>query len=398
MQIHAANPERNKRPVGGWALVVGLLVLIASVAVSMWMVKTKPKAEPREPVAEIPLVDAVVPAYTSVTVSVEAMGVVIPREVVTLQAEVSGVVTGRHPELVPGGQVRAGESLIQLDDRNYRHILRQKQAALETAESTLRIEMGQQDIARKEWELIAGTEEADQLDGSLALREPQREAREADVEAAQAALDRAALDVERTQVLAPFNAVVLDAEASVGDLANTGSVLARLADADVFRVRLAVRQDQLPWIGVPESGEEGSTVLISAGNGTERRGRIFKRLAELDAASHMAQVLVEVEDPLNLSGTPETPVLLLNQYVNARVIGRMANGVCRVPRSSLHEGSTLWLMDTDNRLRMIPARIVWSDREAVYVNNTFEDGWRLVLSNLGAPVEGMKLSTEGEQP
>lgn len=390
----------DKRPVTGWPIAVGIVVLLMGAAGAVWMIKTQPKAEAVEAEAEIPLVEVGVLTSTGATVIVEAMGTVVAKEEVDVQAEVSGVVTGKHPELVEGGLIRQGETLLQLDARNYRYALQQKQAALDTANSDLRIEMGQQDIALKEWELIAGSDESGELDRELALRTPQRLAKEADVAAAQAVLARAQLDVTRTAITAPFNAVVTEAEASVGDQASAGTVLARLAGTDVFWINIAVRLDQLKWIRFPNeaAGESGSDVIVYADDGRVRHGRVFKRLAELDAASHMARILVAVEDPLNLAGTPDTPALLLNQYVRVDVMGVYVEPVCRIPRAALHDGSILWLLDEHSHLRLVPAQVVWSTREDVFINNALKNGQRMVLSNLGAPVEGMTLTVEGVQP
>lgn len=400
------NQTETEKPAGakwltkGRATLLGLLILAAAFVAAVWMIRTKPKAKPAEFKTEIPLVEAVYPAYTNANVLLEAMGTVIPKEEVTLQSEVSGVVTGTHPELVAGGLVRRGDVLIQLDDRNYRYALQQKQAAFETAKSNLRMEVGRQDIALSEWKLITGDGESPELDRELALREPQRLAMEADVLAAQAALDRAELDLTRTALTAPFNAVVTSAEASIGDQANTGSILAKLVETDVFRVKVAIRMEPLRWILFPDAatGQLGSAVVIHTGDGGVRRGRVFKRLAELDPSSHMAQILVSVEDPLNLAGESETPALLLNQYVRVELIGKQAEGVCHIPRSALHEGATLWMLDENSRLRMQPAQVRWSAHEDIYLGNTFDSGWRIILSNLGAPVEGMALAVEGESP
>ncbi|MDD2235722.1 MAG: efflux RND transporter periplasmic adaptor subunit [Kiritimatiellae bacterium] len=390
--------SERKRPVTGRPLLVGLFVLIAAFAGAVWMVKTKPKAKPMEAPPVIPLVEVCSLMPTSATVMVEAMGVVMAKEEVAVQAEVSGVITGKHPELAEGGFVRQEEVLIQLDDRNYRYALQQKKAALDTAKSNLRMEMGQQDIAQKEWALIAGAEAPVELDMELALREPQRLAKEADILSAQAAMDRAQLDLERTRITAPFNAVVTEAEASIGDQANTGTVLARLVDTDVFWIKIKVRVDQLKWIRFPRDDQAGSVVTIYMENGALRHGQVVKLLAELDPTSRMAQLLVAVEDPLNRAETPDTPALLLNQYVRVEVEGVRINAVYCIPRTALHDGSVLWLLDADNHLRIVPAEIVWSTKEEIFIRNAFEQGQRMVLSNLGAPVEGMTLAAEGAQP
>jgi thiamine monophosphate kinase len=52
-------------------------------------------------------------------------------------------------------------------------------------------------------------------------------------------------------------------------------------------------------------------------------------------------------------------------------------------------------MDQEDKLSIELVDIAWSTDEHVYVRNGMEAGDRIVTSDLGAPVEGMKLRLPG---
>jgi multidrug efflux system membrane fusion protein len=82
-----------------------------------------------------------------------------------------------------------------------------RKSDLELAKSNLSIQMGRQDVARKDFELIG--QELSAENKALVLREPQLESAKANVEAAQAAVNQAQLNLQRTTITAPFDAHVI---------------------------------------------------------------------------------------------------------------------------------------------------------------------------------------------
>jgi multidrug efflux pump subunit AcrA (membrane-fusion protein) len=136
-----------------------------------------------------------------------AMGVVRPEQEIELSPRVSGEILSLSETFTPGGFVEAGEVLLTIDPADYEANLLERESALHQAEADLQMELGRQDVAKKDYELL--DRELSPDNRALVLREPQLNAARARIEAAMAAVRRAELDLERTQVRAPFDAHII---------------------------------------------------------------------------------------------------------------------------------------------------------------------------------------------
>ena len=113
----------------------------------------------------------------------------------------------------------------------------------------------------------------------------------------------------------------------------------------------------------------------------------------------MASVLVEIGDPLGLqSGRRWQENLLLGSYVRVGIKGAELNGVFAIPRTALRDGGRVWLMDERETLVPRDVEVAWRDRDVVLIRSGLDNGDRLVLSDIAAPVPGMKLSAQEAEP
>jgi RND family efflux transporter MFP subunit len=377
--------------------ILGSIILVGAVVAATYMVRNKPKAKRRPPMAQTPVVDVRTLTLTNHVINIEAMGVVIPAREVSLQAEVSGRIISIHPNLEVGGIVKKGDELVQLDPRSYEAILLQQQAALASAQSNADLEEGQQTVAKADLELMQSIVEDVAVNADLALRKPQRQAAQAAVDSAQAAVDQATLNVERTRILAPWDAVVLNADAQVGGQATPGSVLAQLAATESAWVQVSLPVAQLRWIHVPNEQEDpASPVTVLGDNGSAIQGKVLRRLADLDTAARMARLLVSVDDPFGLNAAQNRPPLLLNDYVSVEIKGSELENVYTIPRSALRDGHNIWMMNADHRFHIQPVDVIWATEEHVVIADSIGADQQLIVSALAAPVEGMKLRTSEE--
>ncbi len=163
-------------------------------------------------------------------------------------------------------------------------------------------------------------------------------------------------------------------------------------------MRTLVRRDQLKWIAFPQNGNaNGSVAHIKLADGIERDGWVTKLMPRLSDAGRMAQVLINVPDPTLLDNPCcREAALLLDQVVNVEIDGAQVDGVLRIPRTALRDGSRLWMLSQDNKLLFHTVTTIWGTRDAAYINNHLPPGARLITSNLGAPIEQMSLAVEGE--
>jgi multidrug efflux pump subunit AcrA (membrane-fusion protein) len=237
-------------------------------------------------------------------------------------------------------------------------------------------------------------------DQELILRKPHLEEAQAALEAAEAALASAQLDVDRCTVKAPFNAVIQDKFVDVGAQVSTAAALLKIMGTDEYWVEALVPVNQLEWITIPKNNQHtGSNAKVFDSvwaPDTYRKGTVIRLLGQLEEQGRLAQVLVSIKDPLSLeSDSPNVPPVLVDSYVRVEIEGKILQNVFSVYRNYLHDGDNVWIMGTDDRLRILPVDVVFRDKEMVYLTNGIHAGDRIVTTDISAPVDGMLLRLDG---
>lgn len=394
------------RRVFDFALPV--IVLLIGAGIFAVFVATRPEAQ-RAPVRETSAPVAIIVARAADhAIAVRAQGSVVPSRDLLLQAELNGRVVFRHPDLVPGGIVRAGDTLVRIDPRDYHALVAQQNAALESQRVQLQTEERRAAVATREWEILSrqsASLEASPEGRALAMREPQMRSINASVDATEAQLRQARLTLTRTVLRAPFDAVIREADVEVGQLVGPTARLATLIAIDRFWVQVSLPLEALARIRFPFPGSEtdgGSEVRVfqRVGDATiERRGRVIRLLSDLDPVGRMVRVLVEIDDPLGLAGgeaaqaregepTQSSLPMLLGAYVHVEIDGGMAPSVIEIPRAALRGGDVVWVAE-DERLVERPVDVVFRRDDTVLVGGGLRDGEQIIVSPLAAPVPGM---------
>ncbi len=378
-----------------FVVVLPIVVVLLGVALALTLIRTSPKAELGPPGRQPRLVETSLVEFSRQQVMVQAMGVVVPARQIEIRPRVNGLVVGVSDDFVPGGRLAQGEMLLRLDASDFELIVREKASELARAQSELALEMGRQRFARQEYALRQN--EVSEEDQALMLRRPQLAAAQAAVEKARISLEQAQLALRRTVIVAPFAAMVRERRVDVGVQVTTASPLAVLDGTERFWIQLAVPVDKLPWIIIPDAaGEQGSRARIyndiAWGEDSYRSGRVIRLAGELEEEGRMAQLLVEVDDPLSLTQeNAGRPILLLDSYLRVVIEGIELDAVVQLDRSLLHNGDYVWLMDENNELRIQPVEVLFRGPDSVLIDEGLREGERLITSVLSAPVSGMKL-------
>lgn len=371
-----------------------LLVLLAGVIGAIAITRSAPEVNRRPAERTAPLVEVAMVAKAPARVKVPAMGTVIPAQDLVLKSRVAGQVVAVHSAFVEGGRIAAGEEVLRIDPLDYELAVTRRQSALAEAEFQLKLERGRQDVARREWELLGGEGEAgDPLDAELALRRPHLEKALADLAAARAELAQARLDLERTSIRAPFNALVRSRRVEKGSQVAAQEELAQLVGTDTYWIRATLPVDRLEWIDLPRSvNGDGPPVEVTYAGGVVRRGRVLRLLGDLETEGRLARVLVAVPDPLDLAApAAPRPPLLIGEYVRLEIEGREMADVFQIPRLALRDGATIWVANSDNRLEVRPVAPLWRELDMVLLAEGLTTGERLVVSEIPSPVPGMVL-------
>ena len=393
------NETRPRRHLGKiifrWLLPV--LILTAGLATAFWLLETSPQAKPRPKARNATLVAYRTIDYSPQQTLISGMGTVCAARSVELKSQVNGEIIEMNHNLVPGGHFRQGETLIKIDPTDYRLSAKQLATDVAKAETELQLERGNQLVAQKEYKLLGETVSDEEK--ALMLRQPQLENLQATLQAAQVKLEQARIDLARTQIKAPFNAVVRSCGINVGTRAGESTVLATLVGTDAYWVEVSVPVSKLRWIRIPQKEEDqGSLVRVydtaAWGEGAYRQGRVIRLEAGLEEQGRMAQLLIEVKDPLSLQpDSAGEPPMLIGAYVRVEIEGKQVPSAAAVEREYLHDGSSVWVMNAQGRLSIRPVEVAFRGTDRVLITEGIEQGARLVITDLTTPLEGMQLRT-----
>ncbi len=370
---------------------------MVAIVITTLIFLTEPTASSEGATKQMAMLVKVEPAkkgnYTPIIV---ATGSVQPVEDVMLSPLVSGQVIRRDPSFIPGGFVEKGEVLLQIDPSDYRNTLELRKSELQQAETDLSVEMGRQEVAEQDLELL-GLDSISSDQRSLVLRKPQLNSVEASLKSAKASVQQAQLNLSRTTIKAPFDAHILSQNVTVGSQVSPGDNLGRLVGTDFYWVNLTVPVNKIKWLRFPNSdSEKGSPVKVmssSAWNKDEfREGFLYKQVGALDDQTRLARILVKVTDPLAKDSEKNKPELMIGSFVEAHMEAEEIKDVIRLNRDHIRSNNTVWVMQ-DGELQIREVEIILSDSKYAYIKKGLEDDDKVVVTNLSTVSNGIKLRT-----
>ncbi len=392
---HTTDTSKPKRTL----LICTGIVAIAIVALLV-IYSTEPTAE-RETASlrRAMLVDVIEVEQSTYRPVIVETGTVAPSKEIQLAPQIGGRIVDLHPEFTPGGFIEKGDVLLRIEKADYENRLAQRQSELKQAETDLDLEMGRQDVARRDFELLG--ERLPEGENNLVLREPQLAAAQVRVDAAKAAVEQAKLDLERTELRSPFDAQILSRMANLGSQVSEGMPVAHIVGIDRYWVMATVAPSKLPFIRFPKGEEAGAEVELikrSAGKqNASRLGRLYRLVGELEENTRLAKIVIQVEDPLNRQAdATDLPPLLVGEFLEVRITGKPLENVVRMPLDYLRKNDTAWVMSGEGKLEIRKLEILFKDANHAYVLSGLSGGERIVTSNLSRVTEGAELRTKEE--
>jgi len=380
-------------------VVICVLILLLAVGVSTVIFMTEPSAKRSSATKRTEmLVEVTAVEQGTFRPEIVATGTVRAEQEIVISPRVGGEIISVSPSFTPGGFVGQDELLLQIDPADYEVNLKQRQSELRQATADLELELGRQDLASKDYRKLEGTISSEYK--SLVLREPQLNQAKARVEAAEAAVRRSELDLERTRLRAPFPAHIISREAYIGSQVSTGEALGRLVGIESYWIEASVPVADLRWIQFPDPPDlAGSTARVrnraAWPEGTFREGSAQRLIGALESQTRLARVLLRVADPL--AHEPESaglPPLMVGSFVEVRIEGKPIEGVIRMNRDYLRQNNTVWL-NQNGILRIQPVEIEFSDQDYVYIRKGLNPQDLVVTTNLATVIAGSPLRLEG---
>jgi RND family efflux transporter MFP subunit len=319
---------------------------------------------------------------------------VTPRTETALGPEVSGNVVWISPNLVSGGYFEAGEPLLRIDNRDYLSAVERARASVSRTEAEQ--EFSEFELQRlEELETRELVSRSDVEAGMRAAR-----VAEAGLQDARVALEQAERDLERTEIVAPFQGFVRNEQTDVGQFVSRGATVANLYAVDYVEVRLPIADQQLAYLDLPltQRGEldeaDAPTVTLSAnfaGQAYRWTGKLVRTEAEIDARSRMVQAVARIsaEDVSNDDPASLPPPIGL--FVNAEIEGRLVENVVVVPRAAIRNASEILIVDEENRLRFREVELLRVYGDEAYIDGGLSRGELICISPLQVVVDGMRV-------
>jgi RND family efflux transporter MFP subunit len=376
--------------------ILPLLVIVIALGLTFVLLKSRKTPKPHETPYLGPLVEVAELVKTNRQIIVSGTGSAQSRYEVGITPQVKGRVNELSPQMVAGGTFLKGELLFAIEDVDYQLAIALAQSSLAQAELELLRNENLADLARKEWQALNADSALEP--NPLVVYEPQLKSARAQRNAAQANVEQAELNLQRTRVFAPFDCYVRSEQLEIGQFLNAGSPVATVVGTDQIEIVVPLPLNELIWLQVPRKGtqQKGSLAKVelqSGGQTFQWQGAITRALGEIDPRNRMARVVVTVEE----SFSPDTgdakllKDLLPGMFVEVHLQGEELADVIAVPRGALHDNDTLWIVDDENRLHIRAVDILRRERDEVLIRSGLDASEKIVLTNLSGAAEGMLL-------
>lgn len=280
-----------------------------------------------------------------------------------------------------GSYVEKGEPMFQLDRR-------QAQAAVEQATGNLeraRAAFAQAEIDVRRYAPLVAQKAVSQAE--LDKAQSMQRATAATVDADQAVLDNAKLNLGWTTVTSPISGVAGVAKVGIGDLITPSMVMTTVSSVDPIYVDISVaEQDYLRFSREKQGSSAGKNLRLILGDGTlfPESGRMLFVNREVDSRTGTIQVRAEFPNPGS--------VLRPGQYARIRAITELRKGALLIPQQAVSELQGIYqvgVVGADNKatIKTIKLGPLFSDRWVV--ESGLQTGENVIVDGLQRVRTGM---------
>ena len=348
-------------PTNRLKILLPLIVLVAGGVVLKILSSTRSAPQARVPTRVLPRIRAVAVQPGDLRMSIASQGTIRPRTESTLVPQVPGVITWVSDSWASGGFFARDEVLLKIDPTDYELAKAKAEASVAQAELRLAREEQEADVARREWESLLKADPSMARKASpLLLRDPQVAEARASLSAARAALEKARLDISRTEIRAAFAGRVRETFADVGQFVNQGTPAARVYSVDFAEVRLPINDRDLRFVNLPlayrddtasENRPMPEVLLYARLGGKEQapwKGQIVRTEGAIDPQSRMIHAVAQVPDPYARSDE-QRPPLAVGLFVRAEISGKTFRNVAVLPREAVREDGRILLLEESGK-------------------------------------------------
>lgn len=371
-----APASRSPRP---W--LVGLLILLLVAGLCWWLwpstpVKNTSMAPGKGgrpgfgafggpvPVRVAPATVADFPVY------LKALGTVTATNTINVRSRVAGELV--KVNFQEGQKVKAGDLLAEIDPRSYQIALQQAEGTL--AQNVALLKNAQIDLMRYKGLYAEDSIAKQTLDTQAALVEQYQ----GTVKTNQAAVGDARLNLEFSKIRAPISGRLGLRQLDVGNLvaANDTTALVVITQTQPITVAFTLPESQLS--AVLARYRSGAKLAVEAWDRGDLKQQAVGVLSSLDNQIDTTTGTLKFKARFE----NQDEVLFPNQFVNVRLLADTLKDVVLAPSAAIQfgtEGSFVYVMDGDKKVRIRKLKVGASDGEHTVVIEGLAKGERVVL-------------------
>ena len=417
------------------------LPVALALAVVIGLVKTRRRPQPTDVAEHRQAARVIAVARLPFRPMQRAYGGVTPRRIWLAVAEVKGRVVAVHEQLLPGAIIDAGEVLVKIDPVDYELAVAALQASLSeltarqqelvaeerNLHASLAIEERSLTLAKKSLERVRGLSEQsvvppDQMDreerqvllqdqaiqrlnSQLALLPARQAAINAGIAAAEANLQRARIDLERTIIRTPYQCRLGDVNLEVGQVLQVNQQLFAAHGTDQVDVEARFRPEQLrdllpqdkrhqlqpglTMTALRELFDLSVTVRLDSGSWHASWPARFDRIRETaDPQTRDIGVVAVVDNPFAQVIPGVRPLLIKGMFCAVELMAPVQANTMVLPASAVHNGH-VFVLDADSRLRQRPVEVAILQGDLAVISDGLQENELVVLSDLSPAIDGM---------
>jgi len=225
-----------------------------------------------------------------------------------------------------GSYIKKGQAMFQLDQHQAQAAVQQAQGRLERSRASL----AQAQIDVRRYTPLVAQKAISQAE--LDKAQSMERAATAEVDADQAVLDNAKLNLGWTTVSSPISGIAGISKVGVGDLMTPTTIMTTVSNINPIYVDFSIaEQDYMRFTREKSGRDAGRSLQLILGDTTvfPKRGRALLVNREVDAKTGTIQVRAEFPNPGN--------VLRPGQYARIRAITEVRKGTLLVPQQAVSE-------------------------------------------------------------
>ncbi|MEO1607782.1 MAG: efflux RND transporter periplasmic adaptor subunit [Pseudomonadota bacterium] len=407
-------------------ILLPALVIAAAIGAYNYLHLTKPPAR-KKPAQEIVLpVETIKIAFTDHQPDLTLYGTTVAGRQVELRALVAGKVKKAGPQLLAGGEVEEGETLLEIEPFDYevgvaesKAQLAEAKAKLAETKASLEVERGnlasareqlrlaQTDLKRAEPLATRGTvsertvddrrlvllqrqQTVTQYENNIEVWLARKEQQEAIIARLNTVLRRSEKRLVETVLKAPFNAYVSDVGAQVGRMLSVNDHVATLIDRDWIEARFSLTDGQFGRLA--ESGKDLFGRNIDILWAVEPRILKYKaRIERIDAMVKAENGGIQVFARIN---TPHYPASIRSGiFVEIKLPDVTYKNVAKVPSEAVYneQDKKYVYAISDGRLQKREVTVVGTSSAFFLIKGEIKAGERIMTTRISRPGDGVRV-------